>query len=96
MSYSSFMYMNAGVPLHAVEWVVSGTSLVNVLTTIPAVPLMERLGRRPLLIYPMLCMIVSFLVLTIFHNMQYVDHLEVRYKYFPIQFSLNNTLSFTT
>jgi MFS family permease len=55
MSYSSFMYKNAGVPSHAVEWVVSGTSLINFLTTIPAVPLMERLGRRPLLIYPIHC-----------------------------------------
>ena len=79
MAYSSFMYKNAGVPAHTVEWVVCGTSLINMLTTIPAVPLMERLGRRPLLIYPMSCMLVSFIVLTIFHNLQYVDHMEVSF-----------------
>lgn len=84
MSYSSFMYKNAGVPSRAVEWVVSGTSLINFLTTLPAVPLMERLGRRPLLIYPMLCMLVSFLVLTVFHNMQYVDNLESHHHIFAI------------
>lgn len=84
MSYSSFMYKNAGVPLHTVEWVVCGTSLINMLTTIPAVPLMERLGRRPLLIYPMSCMLVSFIILTIFHNLQYVDHLESHHSIFAI------------
>ncbi|XP_076085140.1 solute carrier family 2, facilitated glucose transporter member 5-like [Mytilus galloprovincialis] len=84
MSYSSFMYKNAGVPAHTVEWVVCGTSLINMLTTIPAVPLMERLGRRPLLIYPMSCMLVSFIVLTIFHNLQYVDHMESHHNIFAI------------
>ncbi|XP_060075926.1 solute carrier family 2, facilitated glucose transporter member 1-like [Ylistrum balloti] len=70
MSFSSFMYKNAGVPENVVEWVVCGTSTINVLTTIVAVPLMEKLGRRPLMIYPMIGMALSFIVLTIFHNLQ--------------------------
>ena len=53
MSYSSFMYENAGVADNVIEWVVCGTSTINVLATIIAVPLMEKAGRRPLLIYPM-------------------------------------------
>ncbi|XP_033764056.1 solute carrier family 2, facilitated glucose transporter member 1-like [Pecten maximus] len=71
MSFSSFMYKNAGVPTNVIEWVVCGTSTINVLTTIVAVPLMEKLGRRPLMIYPMMGMALSFVILTIFHNLQY-------------------------
>lgn len=78
MSYSSFMYKNAGVDKDLVEWVVCLTSTINVLTTFVAVPLMEKLGRRPLLIWPMVGMLLSFVILTIFHNLQYVESLKVR------------------
>ena len=81
MSYSSFMYGNAGVKASLIEWIVCLTSLINFLTTIPAVPLMEKLGRRPLLIYPMICMGLSFVVLTIFHNLQYVESMIVSLIY---------------
>ncbi|XP_078336749.1 solute carrier family 2, facilitated glucose transporter member 1-like [Crassostrea virginica] len=70
MSFSSFMYENAGVEKTTVEWIVCLTSLINVITTLVAVPLMEKAGRRPLLLYPMVCMVVSFIALTIFHNLQ--------------------------
>lgn len=76
MSFSSFMYKNAGVELTVVEWVVCLTSLINVITTLIAVPLMEKAGRRPLLLYPMVCMVVSFIALTIFHNLQYEESLQ--------------------
>ncbi|XP_021369634.1 solute carrier family 2, facilitated glucose transporter member 1-like isoform X2 [Mizuhopecten yessoensis] len=82
MSFSSFMYKNAGVPANVVEWVVCGTSTINVLTTIIAVPLMEKLGRRPLMIYPMMGMAVSFIILTIFHNLQYDDSLSENHQTF--------------
>lgn len=84
MSYSSFMYSNAGVSSNLIEWVVCLTSTINVLTTIPAVPLMEKLGRRPLLIYPMICMALSFVVLTIFHNLQYNDSMKENHSVFAI------------
>lgn len=84
MSYSSFMYQNAGVDQNLIEWIVCLTSLINVLTTIPAVPLMEKLGRRPLLIYPMICMALSFVVLTIFHNLQYVESMTENHGIFAI------------
>lgn len=84
MSYSKFMYKNAGVDLNLLEWVVCLTSTINVLTTIPAVPLMEKLGRRPLLIYPMMIMALSFIILTIFHNLQYVESLKDNHAAFAI------------
>ena len=84
MSYSSFMYGNAGVKASLIEWIVCLTSLINFLTTIPAVPLMEKLGRRPLLIYPMICMALSFVVLTIFHNLQYVESMIESHGIFAI------------
>ncbi|KAJ8321106.1 hypothetical protein KUTeg_002693 [Tegillarca granosa] len=82
MSYSSFMYKNAGVDKNLVEWVVCLTSTINVLTTIVAVPLMEKLGRRPLLIWPMVGMLLSFVLLTIFHNLQYVEDLKDHHSVF--------------
>jgi predicted MFS family arabinose efflux permease len=77
MSFSSFMYKNAGVQKTLIEWVVCLTSLINVITTIIAVPLMEKAGRRPLFLYPMICMVISFVALTIFHNLQYDQGLQV-------------------
>ncbi|XP_052082863.1 solute carrier family 2, facilitated glucose transporter member 1-like [Mytilus californianus] len=76
MSFSSFMYENAGVDLNLIEWIVCLTSLINMLTTIPAVPMIEKLGRRPLLLFPMGLMALSFIVLTIFHNLQYNTSLQ--------------------
>ncbi|XP_063410669.1 solute carrier family 2, facilitated glucose transporter member 1-like isoform X1 [Mytilus trossulus] len=76
MSYSSFMYENAGVNLNLIEWIVCLTSLINMLTTIPAVPMIEKLGRRMLLLFPMVLMAVSFVILTIFHNLQYDEGLQ--------------------
>lgn len=76
MSYSSFMYENAGVDLNLIEWIVCLTSLINMLTTIPAVPMIEKLGRRILLLFPMVLMAVSFVILTIFHNLQYDEGLQ--------------------
>ena len=80
MSFSSFMYENAGVEKTTVEWIVCLTSLINVITTLVAVPLMEKAGRRPLLLYPMVCMVVSFIALTIFHNLQREESLAVSFS----------------
>ena len=80
MAFSSFMYANAGVADNVIEWVVCGTSLINVISTVVSVSLMEKLGRRPLLIYPMIGMVISFIVLTVFHNLQYNEDLAVSIK----------------
>jgi len=42
------------------------TGVVNFLVTIPAVPLIEKLGRRVLLIYPTIMALCSFVLMTVF------------------------------
>ncbi|XP_052761204.1 solute carrier family 2, facilitated glucose transporter member 1-like isoform X2 [Mya arenaria] len=65
MSYSTFIFKQATIPENTIPYVIVGQGAVNVLATIVCVPLMEKLGRRPLLIFPMCGMVISFLVLTI-------------------------------
>jgi hypothetical protein len=42
------------------------TGIVNVSMTILVVPLIERLGRKPLLVYPMIVMVLNFIAMTVF------------------------------
>ncbi|KAK7093689.1 solute carrier family 2, facilitated glucose transporter member 1-like [Littorina saxatilis] len=69
MSYSAFIFAQASVPILYIPYVIVGTGTINVLCTVIAVPLMEKLGRRPLLLWPMGVMCLSFLMLTIFLNL---------------------------
>ncbi|PVD36656.1 hypothetical protein C0Q70_03642 [Pomacea canaliculata] len=69
MSYSTFIFQQAQVAKHAIPYVVVGTGVINVVATVIAVPLMEKAGRRPLLIWPMGVMTGSFILLTIFLNL---------------------------
>jgi SP family facilitated glucose transporter-like MFS transporter 1 len=55
--YSSGIYLNAGVSQSSIQYAVVVTNAVNVIMTIIAVPVMDKAGRRPLLIYPMIVMI---------------------------------------
>ncbi|KAJ8303571.1 hypothetical protein KUTeg_019967 [Tegillarca granosa] len=84
MSYSSFMFKNAGVPSDVIQWVVVGSSVVNFLSTFICIWLVEKAGRRPLLLYPTVIMLISFIFLTIFHNLQYVESLEENHSAFAI------------
>ncbi|XP_045161535.2 solute carrier family 2, facilitated glucose transporter member 1-like [Mercenaria mercenaria] len=69
MAYSSFIYTQANVPDSVIPYVVVGQGAVNVISTIVSVPLMEKLGRRPLLIWPLCGMIASFIALTVCLNL---------------------------
>ncbi|KAL8597083.1 hypothetical protein ACOMHN_057572 [Nucella lapillus] len=69
MSYSSFIFAQANVPSNAIPYVIVGTGTINILTTIVAVSLMEKVGRRPLLLWPMGMMCISFIIMTIFLNL---------------------------
>ncbi|XP_076451529.1 solute carrier family 2, facilitated glucose transporter member 3-like [Babylonia areolata] len=69
MSYSAYIFEQASVPKDSIPYVIVGTGTINVLCTVVAVPLMEKAGRRPLLLWPTGVMTVSFILLTIFLNL---------------------------
>lgn len=69
MSYSVFIFAQARVPEDYIPYVIVGTGAINVISTIIAVPLMEKAGRRPLLLWPMGGMFISFILLTTFLNL---------------------------
>lgn len=62
--YSSKMFLKAGIKASLIPYANIGTGLVNMISTAIALVLMERAGRRPLLIYSMSLMIVVFAALT--------------------------------
>nr|KAG5707331.1 hypothetical protein BaRGS_005298 [Batillaria attramentaria] len=69
MSYSTFIFAQAKVPEEFIGYIILGTGTINVLCTVIAVPLMEKAGRRPLLLWPMCVMTISFIFMTIFLNL---------------------------
>ncbi|KAL4220892.1 Solute carrier 2 [Mactra antiquata] len=69
MAYSSFIFAQANVPEDIIPYVIVGQGAINAISTLISVPLMEKAGRRPLLIWPMCGMVVSFIVLTICLNL---------------------------
>ncbi|KAL5013949.1 hypothetical protein ScPMuIL_008219 [Solemya velum] len=82
MSYSSFIFTQASVAEDVVQYAIVGNGTINVIATIIAVPLMEKAGRRPLLLWPMCCMALSFLLLCIFHTLQYDEDLVSHHSAF--------------
>lgn len=63
--YSGKIFKTAGISDAYLQYASAGTGLINVLVTVVAIYLIERLGRRPLIIYPMLSMLVTFILLTV-------------------------------
>jgi SP family facilitated glucose transporter-like MFS transporter 1 len=62
--YSSKMFAKAGIPLAYIPYANIGTGIINVLATIVSLYLIERLGRKALIVYPMCGMVVIFGILT--------------------------------
>lgn len=62
--YSSKMFAKAGIPADYIPYANIGTGVINVLATIVSVFLIDRLGRRILIIYPMAAMVAVFAGLT--------------------------------
>lgn len=62
--YSSKMFEKAGIPKDKIPYANIGTGIINVIATIVAISLIEKLGRRALVLYPMALMVVVFGVLT--------------------------------
>jgi len=63
--YSEGIFKRASIESEYIQYAVFATGLVNVISTIAVVPLIDRLGRKPLLVVPMAIIIVDFIVLTI-------------------------------
>ncbi len=66
--YSISIFTSARIPAEYIEYAIVATGLVNVVATIGCIPLIDRLGRKPLLVWPMLLMIVDFALLTVCLN----------------------------
>jgi SP family facilitated glucose transporter-like MFS transporter 1 len=63
--YSTSIFESASVPVMAIQFAVLGTCAINVIMTIVAVPMMDKAGRRPLLLYPMVAMIFILVLIVI-------------------------------
>ncbi|CAF1061509.1 unnamed protein product [Adineta ricciae] len=63
--YSSKMFEKAGISDSNIPYANIGTGAINVIATIFSVLLIEKLGRRALVIYPMAVMVAVFGVLTV-------------------------------
>ena len=61
--YSSTIFGDAGISADYIQYAILSTGIVNVITTIISVPLIDKLGRKPLLVYPMVFMIIDFAAL---------------------------------
>lgn len=64
--YSESIFRGSGITGDEIQYAVMLTGLINVISTLVAVPLIEKLGRKPLLVLPMAIMIVDFIALTVF------------------------------
>lgn len=69
--YSSSIYRNAGVPQGNIEFANLGTCAINFIMTLFVIPMMDRAGRRPLLLVPIALMAVSMAVITLALNLQF-------------------------
>ena len=63
--YSSKMFAKAGISRGFIPYANIGTGIINVLTTIVSVFVIEKVGRRALILYPMGGMVVVFGILII-------------------------------
>ncbi|CAH8520636.1 Solute carrier 2, facilitated glucose transporter member 4 [Schistosoma haematobium] len=71
ITYSSLMLELAGIPDMYLQYCVFAIGVLNVIVTVVSVPLIERAGRRTLLLWPTVSLALSLLLLTIFVNLAY-------------------------
>ncbi|KAA0198351.1 Solute carrier family 2 facilitated glucose [Fasciolopsis buskii] len=65
IAYSSTMLKTAGLGEGDIQYCVVGVGAFNVVMTIVSLPLIERAGRRPMLLWPAVVLALSLLILTI-------------------------------
>ena len=68
--YSSSIFAGAGIPEHDIQYAILSTGVVNVIATIVCAMLIDKLGRKPLLVVSMTTMLVVFVFLTVFLSLQ--------------------------
>ncbi|XP_013420984.1 solute carrier family 2, facilitated glucose transporter member 1 isoform X3 [Lingula anatina] len=68
--YSSSVFKDAGIPDDYVQYATLGTGIINVIMTVISVPLMEKSGRRILLLGGMILMLTSAVIITIALNLK--------------------------
>jgi predicted MFS family arabinose efflux permease len=68
--YSESIFKSAGIASSEIQYAVFLTGFINVILTIICVPLVDKLGRKPLLVFPMILIIIDFILLTIFLNLK--------------------------
>ena len=69
VAYSGTLLEAAGVTPDLVQYFVLGIGVWNVLVTIVSLPLLERIGRRTLLLWPSVAVGVSLIILTLTVNL---------------------------
>lgn len=62
--YSDGIFRRASIADEHIQYAIFATGFINVVCTIAVVPLIEKLGRKPLLVYPMSFMVIDFFLLT--------------------------------
>ncbi len=70
--YSSEIFKSAGIPSEYIQYAILLTGLVNLLATFACIPLIDRLGRKPLLIVPMITIMVNYVFLTLFLSLKVI------------------------
>jgi hypothetical protein len=63
--YSSKMFAKAGIAPRYIPYANIGTGTINVIATIVSLSLIDKLGRRVLILYPMIVMVAVFGALTV-------------------------------
>uniref|UniRef100_A0A1I8HBY9 MFS domain-containing protein n=1 Tax=Macrostomum lignano TaxID=282301 RepID=A0A1I8HBY9_9PLAT len=69
-AYSHSVFYNAGVDPEAIQYAIIGTGVINVVVTFISLALIEKVGRRKLLLIPNWILVGSLLVLTACINQQ--------------------------
>jgi MFS transporter, SP family, solute carrier family 2 (facilitated glucose transporter), member 1 len=79
--YSESIFRRSSIQDEHIQYAVFLTGAINVVCTIVVVPLIDKLGRKPLLVYPMIVIILDFLLLTACLILQ---HNGIIYSYLSI------------
>ncbi len=86
--YSDDMFSVAGLREEKVFWGILATGVINLIATLVALKLIELLGRRPLIIWPLAGIIVVMIALTIL----IVLNVRLKDKFFSIYVKIQSFL----